>query len=53
MRTAKQCETTMESRFAKVESDLLILKWMVGVLLATQIAGFSIILRLLLGLSIS
>ncbi len=39
-RKAAEALTVHESRFAKIEGELLVLKWMVGFVLAFQVAFF-------------
>lgn len=36
-----------DSRFSKIETDLAVLKWMLGFMLASMLGGFGIVIRLL------
>lgn len=36
-----------DNRFAKLETDVAVIKWMLGFTLASVVAGFGIVIRLL------
>jgi hypothetical protein len=50
-RAAAASMAVYDQRFAKIETDLSILKWMTGTVIVLVIGGFSLILRLLLDVS--
>lgn len=36
-----------DNRFARIETDIAVIKWMLGLLIASVIGGFGIVIRLL------
>jgi len=47
-RKAAETMAGFENRFGKIESDLLLLKWMTGTAVVLLLGGFGIIARLIL-----
>jgi hypothetical protein len=47
-RKAAETMAGFENRFAKIEADLLLLKWMTGTAIVLLLGGFGILARLML-----
>lgn len=46
-RAAAEAVAGFENRFSKIETDLMVLKWMVATVLAVCLAGFGLMARLI------
>jgi len=46
-RAAAEAVAGFEHRFARIETDLTVLKWMVGTVLVVVLAGFGILFRMI------
>jgi hypothetical protein len=44
---AAEAVAGFENRFARIETDLTVLKWMVGTVLVVSLAGFGLLARMI------